>query len=177
MSVIDAPPRAYPTRGGAAMAPAPAPAPARRATPRPAPPRDPRHLRVVAPREQARRRLTPAAGVMLTGLLFVMLFAIAIAQTVLVQGQIHLDALDKQLAVEQARYRVLRNQVAEMESPARVVAAAQELGMVAPHDLVYLQPGAVARPQRADGASSDDGGQTQGTDWSAMKPLLEAPAQ
>lgn len=173
MSVLEAPPRAYPTRGGVAMAAAPE----RRATPRPAPPRDPRHLRVVVPREQPRRRLTPAAGVLMTAVLFVVLFAVAIAQTVLVQGQIRLDALDKQLAVEQAHYRVLRNQVAEMESPARVVAAARQLGMVAPDDLVYLQPGAVEGSREADGPSADDGGEAQGTGWSAMKPLLEAPAQ
>ncbi|MEX2294242.1 MAG: hypothetical protein WD691_10690 [Acidimicrobiales bacterium] len=104
-----------------------------------------------------------------------MLFAIAIAQTVLVQGQIRLDALDKQLAVEQARYRVLRNEVAGMESPARVVAAAQALGMVAPDDLVYLQPGVIEHP--ASGSATDDTVAPPGTDWSAMKPLLEAPAQ
>lgn len=173
MSVIEAPPRAYATRGGAAVAAAPEP----HIAPRPAPPRDPRHLRVVGPKERTRRRLTPAAGVVLTGLLFVMLFAIAIAQTVLVQGQIRLDALDKQLATEQARYRVLRNDVAEMESPARVVAAAQQLGMVAPDDLVYLQPGAVDRSSEATGAVADNPDAPPGTDWSAMKPLLEAPAQ
>ncbi len=174
MSLVDAPSRAYPTRGGAAMAPAPQ----RRPAPRPEPPRDPRHLRVVVPTERARRRITPAAGVVMTALLFVTLFAIAIAQTILVQGQIRLDGLDQQLATEQARYRVLRNEVAEMESPARVVAAAQRLGMVEPDDLVYLQPGVGERsPGRSPGAPAEEPGTATETNWSAMKPLLEAPAQ
>jgi cell division protein FtsL len=99
-----------------------------------------RHLRVVAPAERVRRRLTPALGVLLTAGLFALLFAVAIAHTLLVQGQIRLDAIDKDLATEQARYQTLRTEVAEMESPARVVDAAHQLGMVTPEDLVYLQP-------------------------------------
>ena len=179
MSILEAPPRAYPTRGGVALAPAPAPE--RRAVPRPVPETRPRHLRVVAPAERARRRLTPATGVLLTALLFLTLFAIAIAQTLLVQGQIRLDGLDDQLTVEQARYQQLRNEVAEMESPARVVAAAQDLGMVVPDDLVYLQPAAdtdAGHKARSRGSRATDAvAPSNGSDWSAMKPLLEAPPQ
>jgi cell division protein FtsL len=172
MSTIEAPPRAYPTRGAAALVTAPQ----RRTAPIPAPPKRtsrPGHLRVVRPTDRVRRRLTPAAGVVLTGVLFAMLFAIAIAHALLVQGQVRLDHLDSQLTAEQARYQELRKQRAEMESPARVVAAAQALGMVAPDDLVYLQPQAtVASATASPGAASPDAG----SDWSAMKPLLEAPA-
>jgi hypothetical protein len=39
----------------------------------------------------------------LTGLLFALLFAIAIAHALLVQGQVRLDRLDTQLSTEQAR--------------------------------------------------------------------------
>ncbi len=175
MSLLEAPQRAYPTRGGAALAPAPAPD--RRIAPRPAPQVEPRHLRVVAPAERVRRRLTPATGVVLTALLFATLFAIAIAQTVLVQGQIRLDSLDDQLSVEQAQYQKLRTSVAEMESPARVVAAAQGLGMVAPDALVYLQPDAAKHTAGVGSAAATAASTAVGTDWSAMKPLLEAPAQ
>lgn len=188
MSTLDATPRTYPTRGGVALAPAPA----RRATPRPGertnPKGDPRHLRVVSPRERVRRRLTPATGVLLTALLFATLFAIAIAHTLLVQGQIRLDDLDTKLSVEQARYQRLRTEVAEMESPTRVVAAAEELGMVAPEDLVYLQPEALDA-SGADGAgtaASGAGSAVRAGDrptsvdladqWAVMKPLLVSPA-
>ncbi len=177
MSSVDAPARTYPTRGGAALAAAPV----RRPAPSPAPERVPRHLRVVAPAERVRRRLTPATGVLLTALLFVTLFLVAIAQTVLVQGQIRLDGLDTQLTAEQARYQELRTQVAEMESPARVVAAAEAMGMVAPQDLVYLQPDAThgqSRPPASPAPDPAEGDVVSGADstWSVMKPLLESPA-
>lgn len=175
MSIVDTPPnthtttRTYATRGGHALAPAPQ----RRAEPSQRPSEPARHLRVVTSAERARQRLTPKVGVVLTALVFVSLFAVAIAHTLLVQGQIRLDGLDQQLTTEQARYRELRNQVAQMESPARVVAAAQQLGMVAPDDLVYLQPDA-GEHDSTDGAS---GTSRHSSDWSAMKPLLDAPAQ
>ena len=88
-------------------------------------------------------------------------------------AQIRLDALDSQLTVEQARYQDLRKDVATMESPARIVAAAQDLGMVTPDDLVYLQP-AAADPAPPRGATAD--GAANRTPWSVMKPLLESPA-
>jgi len=190
MSILDAPPRPYATHGGAALAAAPA----RRPTARPAPEAQPRHLRVVGPAERVRRRLTPATGVLLTGLLFVTLFAIAVAHTLLVQGQIRLDALDAQLTTEQARYQALRKEVAEAESPARVVDAAQALGMVAPDDLVYLQPDDAEISASSDAASSSNppgrgegptsragtDGEVRAVDapsgWSTMKPLLDTPA-
>lgn len=173
MSILDAPPRRYATRGGAALATAPE----RRGAPRPLPAEErPRHLRVVLPTERVRRRLTPATGVVLTGLLFVMLFAIAIAHTLLVQGQIRLDDLDAQLATEQARYQELRKDVAEAESPARVVAAAKALGMVAPDDLVYLQPDAAPTRIPAGEAAGPVMADAAGGTWSTMKPLLESPA-
>lgn len=172
MSTIEAPPRAYPTRGGAALAPAP--------VRRPAVPVQPRHLRVVAPAERVRRRLTPATGVLLTGLLFVTLFLIAIAHTLLMQGQIHLDGLDSKLSVEQARYQELRKEVAEMESPARVVAEAEALGMVTPDDLVYLQPDTPEASGLAGGGAADDTSDAvadlPGSTWSVIKPLLGTPA-
>ena len=173
MSTLDAPPD-FATRGGVALAPARSPRPA---APRPtALPRG-RHLRVVGPSDRVRRRLTAATGALLTAGLFALLLLVAISHTVLVQGQVKLDAIDQQLVTEQARYQRLRNEVAAMESPARVVDAAQQLGMVTPDDLVYLQPDAPASD--GDGAEVDetvDGLIGPDETWSVMKPLLEAPA-
>lgn len=175
MSTIEAPPRSYPTRGGVALAPArrPAHAPTERPVERTAPDRR-RHLRVVRPADRVRRRLTPAFGVVATVVLFVTLFLVAISHTVLVQGQVRLDGLDADLAAEQARYQELRKELAEMESPSRVVAAAEALGMVSPDDLVYLQPTAPdgSPPDEAPEAES---GASAGTPWSVMKPLLGVP--
>ncbi len=170
MSIVEAP--------LAVAAPARRPNP--RPTPLPTPEVRPRHLRVVGPPARARRRLTPATGVLLTVLLFATLFLVAIAHTVLVQGQVRLDALDAQLTTEQARYQELRTDVAEMESPARVVAAAEALGMVAPQDLVYLQPDAADRPEPSTTPPDDDAtaevAAGSNSTWSDVKPLLEAAA-
>ena len=164
-------PPAHVARGGAqAVAPAHAPAPR------------PDHLRVVRPTERRRARLSPATGVALTGLLFALLFAVAIAQTLLVQGQVRLDRLDGELTTEQARYQVLRKDVAQLESPGRIVAEAQKQGMVVPDDLVYLQPptpdaATAGDDEPVEPAGADPGGDVDANGaWSTVKPLLAAPA-
>lgn len=162
----------------AALAAAPAP----RRAPGPTAPTQPRHLRVVAPAERRRRRLTPATAVLVTASLFATLLAVAVSHTVLVQGQVRLDRLDAELSVEQARYQRLRKDVAEQESPARVVAAAQEQGMVTPDDLVYLQPTApdlsTVGPTTGDDTepAADPTVEIEDRTWAVMKPLLESPA-
>jgi hypothetical protein len=166
-----------------AHAPAPRhqPGPARRPGPRPVERPEPRqrpdHLRVVRPDEQPSnrglRRLTPRAGLFATAFLFIVLFAVAGAQSLLVQGQLRLDASEKRLAAEQARYQELRKDLAGMESPERIVAAAHAQGMVTPVDLVYLQP---VDADLAEGAGSEVDTIVQGNrDWSSVKPLLETP--
>lgn len=162
--------------GAAALAVAPVlPSPAR---PEPARAPRPRHLRVVAPSERTRRRLSPATAVLASVGLLVVLFAVAVSQTVLVQGQARLDELDAQLAVEQARYQELRLDVAQMESPERIVAAAHERGMVTPDDLVYLQPSSPDLPPDGTTGQPDPtvaGATDLGVAWSTVKPLLGEP--
>ena len=173
---------AYATRGAAAVAVEPARGPDLAPAPRPRPAERPNHLRVVAPSERVRRRMTPAMAVLITAALFATLLAVAVAHTVLVEGQVRLDELDAQLSTEQARYQELRLEVAEMESPDRVVRVAQEQGMVAPDDLKYLQPPA-PDPSTVGPTTGDDSepaaDPTVGADpdraWSEVKPLLEAP--
>jgi cell division protein FtsL len=138
---------------------------------------------VVAPTERVRRRLTPATAVLLTAALFAILLAVAVAHTVLVQGQVRLDELDAQLSTEQARYQELRREVAELESPDHVVAAAREQGMVTPGDLQYLQPTAPDRSAVGPVTGDDDEPDTdpavggdQDRAWSEIKSMLEAPA-
>jgi len=147
---------------------------------RPQPTERPNHLRVVAPAERMRRRLTPATAVVLTAIVFAVLLAVAVAHTLLVSGQVRLDELDGQLTSEQARYQELRKDVAELDAQTRIVGAAHELGMVTPDDLLYLQPPAADRstvgPTTGDdpepGADPTAGVPDQ--TWSAMKSLLGA---
>ena len=102
-----------------------------------------RHLRVVPPNRRARPalRLSPRAGVMLTILLFVALFGVAVSHALLIEGQAKVDDLDQQVAAEQARYEELRREVAELEAPQRILGEATgELGMVPAGDPVWLSP-------------------------------------
>ena len=142
---------------------APAPAPRRR------PP-----LHVVRPdegpvvdrRRRTRLRITVAVFVAVAGL-----FGLVASHVVLTQGQFRLQQLETKAAAEQARYERLRLQVAELESPQRIVAAAQErLGMVPPPGVRYLSPTGVSEqpPHRPSGKTA--AGEEQ--DWTSVKPHL-----
>jgi cell division protein FtsL len=160
-------------------APVRAAAPRRAPGPRPGPKQQPAHprpkLRVVeAP--AAKRRWSGRTVLGLAGAVaIVCMLALAGFHAQLVSGQVRLDELEGQVAEEQARYAANRLEVAELESPERIVRVAQEqLGMVAPAGLTYLSPsGAMvdevgtAGPEAAmaepgDGASS----------WEDTKPYL-----
>ena len=178
-SAPPAPPR---ERFGRAHAGIPAPARPKRGggrpQARPAPP-----LRVVTPEElrEARRRVRArravAAAVVFVA---VALFGVVVAHVLLMQGQFELEATQREAATQQAEYDRLRLQVAELESPERIVAAAQErLGMVSPPTITYLAPSADTMP--ATPAGDGDGGHrdtpARGTaappsSWSTVKPHL-----
>lgn len=69
------------------------------------------------------------------------LLAIVALHALLSQNQLRLDDLDARATAAQARYERLRLEVAELESPNRIVTAAQErLGMVVPPTVTYLTP-------------------------------------
>jgi cell division protein FtsL len=99
----------------------------------------------VAPSRRARaprlwlRRLV-ALGAVLT---LVMVFSAVVFQALLVSGQGELDGLERRIVAQE---QILANQqldITRLESPTRVVGAAQErLGMVAPAEIVYLRPDA-----------------------------------
>jgi len=160
---------------------------ARAAAPRRAPAAKPArpNLRVVRPGElspKVRRRRAGAAAVVGLLLVFGGLFGLAVCQAIMAQNQMRLDRLDRDVADAQSRYQRLRLRVAELESPGRIVASAQErLGMVPPESVRYLSPsGEAAGEVRAAGAAPVDGddGVTpepqggSGAAWAAIKPYL-----
>jgi cell division protein FtsL len=107
-------------------------------------------LRLVTPDAEARRRRSTRV---LTGLVAAaacaVLFGTVCTHVLLTQGQADLDSLDARAAKAADVQQKLQVQVAELESPARIVPAARErLGMVPPPTVVYLTPGApkVAAP-------------------------------
>lgn len=157
------------TATAAATATATATAAVRRPRPdAPAPQRPP--LRVVRPNEKiaagSRRRLRPrllvAVSVLVGGAL---LFGLVAAHVLLTQNQFRLQRVQRQAAQEQARYERLRAEVAELESPGRIVAAAQQrLGMVPPASVKYLTPTAGQTAPTAPTATGRAAGSTTGPD-------------
>lgn len=137
-------------------------------------------LRLVRPSNRLKIRLTPRAGVTLTVLLFVALFGVAISHALLIESQSRLDQLDQEVAEEQARYEELRLDVAQLESPDRILAEAAEQGLVPPDEVVWLTPdqaaaagetGGEAEGEQAagDGSAEDSDAETT---WEDLKPYL-----
>ena len=157
------------------------PVAAPRSSPTPAPARRLRLVRAeeLTPKARRRRIRLAALGTVTIGALG--LFAVAAYHVVLTQNQFRLDRLQDQAATAQARYERLRLNVAQLESPERVVAAAQDrLGMVQPPKITYLAPqqpastppgpaGVRPRAQQHAQAAVAPGGPTS---WSTVKPEL-----
>ena len=178
-----------PSRAGATAA---ATAPARPATTAPhrdrrAPAEQPnRVLRVVRPTDlspRARKRRARISAAVTCALLGLGLFATVVFHVVITENQFRLDELRDKAAAEETRYARLRLEVAHLESPKRVVAAAQErLGMVQPEKVSYLSPpataaeaaGASARPDGSGGSGTKDKQPAQGSggNWSTVKSQL-----
>ena len=144
----------------------PAPAPKPKARP---------PLRVVR-EEEARRAVDRRRRArFLTGLTVLVvvggLFGLVASHVVLTQGQFKLEQLEQKAADEQARFERLRLQVAQLESPERVVAAAQErLGMVPPPGVKYLSP--VGAADGSSTAPPEDDSLAAGDDWTTVKRHL-----
>jgi cell division protein FtsL len=157
-----------------APAPTPVPKPGTRQQPS-------RVLRVVRPGElsaQARKRRARLAATFTLCLIGAGLFATVAFHVVLTQNQFRLERLRDQATEEQARYQRLRLQVAELESPARIVATAQDrLGMVQPTSIAYLAPQAPNTMTSTPSSSSSTPEATPTTDqrdWSDVKSQLAA---
>jgi cell division protein FtsL len=119
---------------------APVPAPAER-----------RHLRVVPAgyvsartRRKRARLLVVLGGVAIAAALF----GVVAFHVVLTQSQLDIQHLRAEADAASVKQQQLRLQVAQLESPERVVDAAQNLGMVPPATVHYLSPnGAAAAPK------------------------------
>ena len=115
---------------------------------------------------RARARLT---GMLVVIVVAAALFGLVTSHVALTQGQFELEAMRTKADEEQAHYERLRLEVAELESPGRIVAAAQErLGMVPPPGITYLSPvGPVSDP-----VDATDPEQAATDDWSTVKRQL-----
>jgi cell division protein FtsL len=110
-----------------------------------------------------RRRLLIATCTTLT---IGLAFGVAISQVLLAQNQDRLDKLNQRVTVAQQRYEKLRYQVAEAESPERIVAAAHNrLGMIEPDKVNYVPP-------VVDNTVEKDEHTTDAPDWRLVKAEL-----
>ena len=126
-----------------ALAPATAPHRAPRHAPATAPASTPRrsHLKLVEPAQTPRVRVPAAtkprvsrkvALLIGAGVLFAVLFAVAVLQTQNVAGQMHLDRMQQDISDRQAQAQALRLEAATLAAPERIVAEAEALGLTVP---------------------------------------------
>jgi cell division protein FtsL len=126
-------------------------------------------LRVVPPNTLSavgRRRRARRFGVLLSSMVFIAVFGVVAAHVVLTQRQFRLQGMEDRAATEEARYERLRLEVAQLEAPERVVAAARELGMVPPANVTY-----VASSRTTPAASTDS---RTPNEWARVKSHLAA---
>ena len=128
----------------------------------------PEELETEADRARLVRRLAVAAA----ALVALCIFGIVVFHVLLTQNQFRLDTLQEQSLDHQAEYDRLRLQVAELESPDRVVAAAQTLGMVTPPKVTYLTPTVEEPGSGATATPSPDPANAPEASWSTVKPHL-----
>ncbi len=153
-------------------------APVRKPTSRPSPARP--ELRVLrageAATDDARRRMVRTLTVVALVVAALCLFGVVVFHVVLTQNQFRLDALQDQALERQADYDRLRLQVAELESPDRIVADAQlRLGMITPPRITYLAPtveGPGASSALPPASAGSPGATAAGASWSVVKPHL-----
>lgn len=146
------------------------------AAPRQRPARPRPQLRVVpreATAEARRRRLVRRGAALAAGVVALCLFGVVVAHVVLTQNQFRLDQLREQSSDGQAEYDRLRLQVAELESPGRIVATAQQrLGMVTPTTITYLAPSQEASPAEPVIVKEGTTALPNSSSWSTVKPHL-----
>jgi cell division protein FtsL len=109
------------------------------------------------------------------------LFGLVVSHVALTQGQFQLERLERDAADQEARYERLRLEVARLESPERIVAAAQErLGMVPPPEVKYLSPTTAVPAKKPDAVATGKGvaasakPAASSSDWSTVKRELAA---
>lgn len=107
-------------------------------------------LRVVQPDERApgRGRSTVVLTLVLLTIVFLAVFGLVVFQTVIVQTQSEIDELDSRIADSREEIDQLDIDIAELESPERILAEATgPLGMISPGEVLMIDE---APPEEAD---------------------------
>jgi hypothetical protein len=133
---------------------------------------------VVGPAERtatAKRRRARLLVAVTVAVFAAMVFGLVGVHVILAQNQLRLDRLNAEAAADQVSYERLRLQVAQLESPARIVQDANNLGMVMPPGVTYLMPPTPATPQASpSGPAATTTAPATSSDWPEVKPELAA---
>ena len=130
-------------------------------------------LRIVGPpRRRARTGLVVAAA---TIVVFGALFAGAVAHSLLVSAQVNLDEVQADTRRQEQLLEEEQLTLAELQSPARITAEAERLGLVPPEDGgTWVSPGSGApvdtRPEPAEPGVTADAGELAGGTGTAVRP-------
>jgi cell division protein FtsL len=108
-------------------------------------------------------RPTLGTWVIFTGVAVALFFALILSRVALDKPALELSDLRAHIEAEQARYQQLRLEVAELQSPDRIMSRADELGLVYPDSLQILI---------ADGVG--DGIPAEGDRFADVKSILTA---
>lgn len=104
----------------------------------------------------------------MAGCVVFVLVSAVLFHVLLAQGQLELDRLDAQIAVERREYEQRRLEASNSASPPRIIEAAQRQGLVIPPEPpTYLQVEGAQVPAADAGNPS-----TTLDDWEDVKPTL-----
>ena len=117
-----------------------------------------------------RRRLLTVAAIALA---LATVFGLVLVHVELTANEVRLTDLQSRADAARVRDLKLRLEVAQLESPARIVAMAQQLGMVSPPSITYL-PG-VPGGGNAAGTATGSVGQSGIAGWSVVKRADTGP--
>ena len=152
------------------------------------PPQKP-NLKLVEGSESARlERLSSRARLFaLVTMVAVVLFGVVAFHVVLSQGQVRLEQMQRDAASAQGQYERIRLQVAQLESPSRITAEAQNrLGMVRPEKVTPVAPAisdmppgvtSAVGPERKTNGRAAPSTDTDAGDWEKIKPHLNSFAK
>lgn len=87
--------------------------------------------------QRARAQLRP--WVLFAVVVVLAFFALILSRVSLDRSGLELDALEHEIAVEEARLRHLRVEVARLQDPDRITAAAISRGLVYPHERIEIE--------------------------------------
>lgn len=114
---------------------------------------------------------------LVTTVVFAALFAGAVAHSLLVGGQVHLDQVGVDTRAARARLQTEQLTLAELQSPGRIAAAAGRLGMVPAQAQNWVSPGTGAASVASGGPGpSADAGTTSSAGTTSANELAAATA-